>query len=91
MLTTVLLLMILAQAALLLYLLNALLGLRWRIRRHLVLLARWRAQRAPGALWLPSNERLITELRAGRMQQRAQLARLRRIRRHRGRCQGGDA
>lgn len=86
MLTTTLLLIILAQAVLALYLLDALTSLRQRIRRHLVLLARWRnrAQR------LPSNERLIAELRAGRMQQRAQLARLRRIRRHRGRCQGGD-
>ncbi len=86
MLTTTLLLIILAQAVLALYLLDALTSLRRRIHRHLGLLTRWR-NRAPK---LPGNERLIAELRAGRMQQRAQLARLRRIRRHRGRCQGGD-
>lgn len=86
MLITILLIVILAQAVLALYLLDALTNLRRRIRRHLALLTRWR-NRSPK---LPSNERLITELRAGQMQRRAQLARLRRIRRYRGRCQGGD-
>lgn len=89
MLTTVLLLIILAQAAMLLYLLDALTSLRQRIRRHLHLWATWRNGDNRRRV-----RRLTEELRANRLEQRAKHARVDRIlrtRRNGGRCQGGDA
>lgn len=89
MLTTALLLIILAQAALLLYLLDALTRLRRRVRRHLVLWAAWRNGDNRRRI-----RRLTEELRANRLTERAKHARHHRIMRRQcsrgGRCQGGD-
>lgn len=88
MLIAVLLLIILAQAALLLYLFDALTSLRQRIRRHLDLLARWRNGDNRRRI-----RRLTEELRAHRLVERAKHARHHRIMRRQcngGRCQGGE-
>lgn len=89
MLITILLLLILAQAALLLYLFDALTRLRQRVRRHLALLATWRNGDNRRRI-----RRLTEELRANRLTERAKHARHRRIMRrqcNRGRaCKGGD-
>lgn len=88
MLTIVLLLLILAQAALLLYLLDALTSLQQRMRRHLHLWATWRNGDNRRRI-----RRLTEELRAHRLTERAKHARHHRIMRrqcNRGRCQGGD-
>ncbi len=89
MLITILLVVILAQAALLLYLLDALTSLRRRIRRHLHLWATWRNSDNRRRI-----RRLTEELRANRLEQRAKHARVDRIlrtRRNGGRaCPGGD-
>lgn len=84
MLTTALLIVILAQAALLLYLLDALTSLQQRVRRHLHLWATWRNGDNRRRI-----RRLTEELRAHRLAQRAKHARVDRILRAR-RCQGGD-